>query len=168
MTHLEKNNAIKINVYIIRGALRDLSAVDFSCVNLTFINLASKKLKTISDSYTTPDDLHYSLYNVVKDHTKKMPDEPKCLHVLLPIDFQKPVNQGDYLRCIDVLKLLFPSDLQYETIAEFNLQEDNVIEWKSSSSYHFYTTGESFISNYLTYPINKQVAKVNAFFSTLY
>jgi len=164
----EDDPGTRFNVYIVRGSLRDLTAVDFSCVNIACINMATDHLKIISDGFKAVNDQAYSILAVVKRTIRKMHDEPKYIHVLLPLDFKKPVEEYNYSRSIDVLKLLFPSDLQYETVAHFILRKGNEVEWEASSGYHFYTSGASFMDNYLTYPLDKPISKVNDFITLFF
>lgn len=162
------NKTNTINAYILDGSLIDLSGLDFSCVNLRMVNLSTEDLANISLSFKPLHEDYYSLMNIISKDAKKIQSQHTPVHVLLPIDFSKQVKNEVLRTCIDVMKLLFPSDFELHSIAQFQLHENNTIEWLHSRSYHFYQSGAEVFENYLAYPIEKEITEINEFISRFF
>jgi len=74
----------------------------------------------------------------LKKSSGKMQKKSKTstpMHVLLPIDFSREVSESTLRKCINVLKLLFPSDMEVHTVAKFQLYQNKKIEWLNSGAY---------------------------------
>lgn len=158
---VEKN----VNAFILLGSFSDLSVLDFSIVNIRCFNLENESdLKNLSDQFSPLLEAYYSLYNITKKDAERCSDDLKYINVLLPVDFDKHVSNDEFYGCIEILKLLYPSDLAVHTIAEFRIDEQRNIDWISSSHYHFLPSGADRYDHFLYYPKDKKhINEINSF-----
>jgi hypothetical protein len=154
---------IAISVFIVVGSLKDLSSLDFSSKNISCLNLAGPELEGLSNNYQPVDEKVYSIYETIIKDAEKISDELQHIHVLIPKNFNQPVEDMDFVDCINVVKLIYPSDVQFHTIANFYLYENQNIEWISSTYYNFYPSGNDRHDNYLICHFEKDINEVNNF-----
>ncbi|WP_428331611.1 hypothetical protein [Mucilaginibacter sp.] len=166
MTVSTQTDPVLLQACLLAGSFADLSKLDFSAVNLVCYNLKRPAaLKKRSAKYPPVHEDYYALYNMILKDAEKMIDKPEYIHVLLPKDFSRPLEDGAFYRCVEVLRLLFPSDLDIHTVADFDLDVSaGTIEWAGSAHYHFYTSGKDRYDHYLYFQKDpKQISLINDF-----
>jgi len=144
-------------IAIFSGSWVELSVIDFSCLNLRFLNAKSEEFqKIIADKEIKKDRTQ----NVIKTIIKTNGDSDK-MQALIPIDFTKVVAEENYWFVRNILLLIFPSDITLHYLLHFQIC-DNKINFKRYSSYSFSTTGYEIYDNYLTYYEN-ELDSINKF-----
>lgn len=156
----------RINVFILAGTFADLSVLDFSFLNIRCYNLKkTRRLKTLSDRYKPlAGEEYYSLLNIIRKDAEKTHDNLKYVHAMLPLSFDNPVSDEHFYGCVEVLKLLFPSDLQVHAIANFDIDNQENLEWSGTGYYHFHYSGKDRFDHYLYFQNKKeQIEPINRF-----
>lgn len=127
-------------VAIVAGSFADLSKLDLSAMGIKCYNLKKPaKLKALSAKLKPVVEDVYALYKIVLKDAERAHDKAEYLHALLPADLSELVEKGVYFDFVNRLKVLFPSDFQVHSVAEFYL-DGSEIEWHGSGIYvtHYY------------------------------
>jgi len=153
---------IRVNGHILSGSIVDLSDLDFSCVNIKCYNVASNEFLLLSKEFKPKNGNEYSLFDCITRGAEQISDELKYIHILLPKDFTKPVLSDSYSKCIELFKIMFLADLECEAIAEFDLSNDENLEWLVTYFYKERHCTPNY-DKFFIYPYNSNKDKVNEF-----
>jgi Apea-like HEPN len=154
---------IQTKFFVLIGSLSDLSKIDFSLLNIQCLDITSEKIKQFCKDATHPDWTNRT-EDILEEINKEVLDRER-LYVLLPIDLSKEYKEDDFFLCLNVLLLLFPSDLAIKNIIDFQVFDDKFLNWTSCESYNFYPTGyDDHFENYLFYH-EDNLEEINSFVS---
>lgn len=154
-------NPIRIDGCVLSGSFVDLSDLDFSSVNVKCYSVTSESFKLLSNQFPPETGDEYSLFNCIRRIIEKNSDL-KYGYVLLPLDFSKPVSSLIYYKCAELLKIMFLTNLEIESVAEFNFINFKKLEWIVTV---FYKAKKPHIDydSFFTYPFNANKHGVNQF-----
>lgn len=145
---------------LIAGSLSDLSKLDFSILNLQFMCIDSAAYLDILAKY---DGLHGGRTKDAIDEIKEKFWDSENLYLLMPIDYTLVTKEEDYWFCIDILKLIFPSDLTVYSDISFQFLDDKHLYWGSIGTYRFNPSGEDDIHSYYLKFTPAYVDEINEF-----
>jgi hypothetical protein len=143
---MEKNREGKNKMVfgVFNGCLTDLNLIDFSRLNLRFVNGHGSDVKNqFNEKFENIDEILERLTEIsiiIGGYAKHM-------QLLIPIDFSKPTLDNDIKLVEEILKIFFPSDLTLNFIERFTIIE-NKASFKSATQYEFKQTGHGH-ENYL-------------------
>lgn len=148
----------RTHLAIFSGSWQDLDELDFSSLNLKFINLKNDELKKkIEEVEVRAPRIEHIFKGILKEN-----GDSDRLQALIPIDFNKKVSENDIYFVRNILLLIFPSDITIHYFFNFELN-NNKINLQSHSSFPFRSTGvDNMFDNYLIYH-ERELKSINAF-----
>ena len=122
---------------VFNGCLTDLSLIDFSRLNLRFVNGQGNDVKNLFNEKCEDIDRILKRLNEI---SILIGGYAKHMQLLIPIDFSKPTFENDIKLVEEILKIFFPSDLALNFIERFSIKE-NKASFNSSVQYQFKQSG---------------------------
>lgn len=142
---------------VFNGCLSDLNLLDFSNLNLRFINGHGEDAKKL---FTEKFEDSSEILKRLIELSIRIGGYAKHMQLLIPIDFSKPVLEDDIMLVEEILKIIFPSDLSLNFVDRFVIK-DNKASFGSSVQYQFKQSGHAH-QNYLIVNTN-EFTNVNRF-----
>jgi len=105
-----------------RGSFHDLSEIDFSLLNLKFVDLESEDYQTFKGHLSDESGILTEPLEKFKSNRVKQ----EVLHALIPIDISKPVSEVDLWKVRDIVLLIYPSNFSLEILAGYRLYDDSI------------------------------------------
>ncbi|WP_298303290.1 HEPN domain-containing protein [Flavobacterium sp.] len=128
------------------GVSSDLSNLNFDNLDLKFLNIDSPELlELIYSQFKNPSD-------VLKEFIRfkiKVGAYGNDLQVLIPKKFDAPRNEQDYFLVRDILKVIFPSDVDIRFFSFYNYENEKLV-WNYGAEYQFKQTYAN--TNYIKLP----------------
>lgn len=119
------------------GSLSELEYLDFSMLNLKFVNGYSDETKKI---FTTKFINAEEILDRLKEISIIIGGYSKHMQLLIPVDFSKPVFEKDIILVEEILKIIFPCDIAMNFLDRFIITE-NKVSFYSGSEYSFKQSG---------------------------
>lgn len=138
----------QVKFYVLRGTLSDLSVFDFVPFNSKISDIKDPDFKKMVVQYTNEKFPNYN-WDYFERIIKEIPST-ETQYVLYPINIIAEYSQNDLFTCYSLLLLIFPSDLRFKYIIEFQIFEDDKLCNYISYDYGFHSTGEeNYYENYV-------------------
>jgi len=105
-----------------RGSFHSLSEIDFSLLNVKFVDIESKDYKAFINQVSDESGILTEPLKNFKSNSVKQ----EVLHALIPIDISKPVTELDLWKVRNVMLLIYPSDFFLEILVGYRLYDDSI------------------------------------------
>ncbi len=143
------------------GSLSDLSPIDFSFLNLKFIDIQDEKsLKEYFDDASVDDWSERNIELLRKLRSEFAPGNQ--MYLLTPIKLEC-IEEEVFFECRNVLRIIFPSDIQIRNVIHFQFFDKKYLSYTSYSEYPFHYSGFDYNVDYFLLFLEETVPDINNF-----
>lgn len=127
---IQKRKIIELNIAVFAGAWDSPCDLNFSKLNLRFIQLDSEDYKIITETNNILNPIGKAINDLIED------EERKFKYLLLPINLEDEVAKEQFWLVRNILKIISPSEINIVHEIRFQVI-DKTTRFSGSSSYQF-------------------------------